>query len=137
MWGWALIWSIVCKFFYIYYECLLKFKDCYKIGYNILWNIIIGIVISIHFSSVQSLSLVQLFATPWTAAHQASLSITNFQSLLKFMSIESVMPSNHLILCRPPLILPSIFLSIRVFSNKSAPHTWCEEQVAKGLEHQL
>ena len=120
MWGWALIWSIVCKFFYIYYECLLKFKDCYKIGYNILWNIIIGIVISIHFSSVQSLSLVQLFATPWTAAHQASLSITNFQSLLKFMSIESVMPSNRLILCCTLLLLPSIFPSIRVFSSESA-----------------
>ena len=120
MWGWALIWSTVCKFFYIYYECLLKFKDCYKIGYNILWNIIIGIVISIHFSSVQSLSLVQLFATPWTAAHQASLSITNFQSLLKFMSIESVMPSNHLILCCTLLLLPSIFPSIRVFSSESA-----------------
>ena len=66
--------------------------------------------------SVQSLSCVQLFVTPWTAAHQASLSITNFQSLLKLMSIESVMPSNHLILCRPLLLLPSIFPSIRVFS---------------------
>ena len=69
-----------------------------------------------RLSSVQSLSCVQLFATPWTAAHQASLSITNFQSLLKLMSIESVMPSNHLILCRPLLLLPSIFPSIRVFS---------------------
>ena len=59
-------------------------------------------------SSVQSLSCVQLFAAPWTAAHQASLSITNSQSLLKLMSIESVMPSNHLILCRPVLLLPSI-----------------------------
>ena len=72
-----------------------------------------------QFSSVKSLSLVWLFATPWTAAHQASLSITNSQSLLKLMSIESVMPSNHLILCRPPLLLPSIFPSIRVFSNES------------------
>ena len=71
-------------------------------------------------SSVQSLSLVQLFATPWTAAHQASLSITNSQSLLKLMSIESVMPSNHLILCRPLFLLPSIFPSIRDFSNESA-----------------
>ena len=71
-------------------------------------------------SSVQSLSSVQLFVTPWTAAHQASLSITNSQSLPKLMSIESVMPSNHLILCRPLLLLPSIFPSIRVFSNKSA-----------------
>ena len=70
-------------------------------------------------SSVQSLSRVQLFATPWTAAHQASLSITNSQSLLKLMSIELVMPSNHLILCHPLLLLPWIFLSIRVFSSES------------------
>ena len=71
------------------------------------------------FSSVQSLSRVQLFATPWTAARQASLSITNSQSLLKLMSIKSVMPSNHLILCHPLLLLPSTFPSIRVFSNES------------------
>ena len=71
------------------------------------------------FSSVQLLSHVQLFATPWTAAHQASLSITNSQSLLKLMSIELVMPSNHLILCCPFLLPPSIFPSIRVFSNES------------------
>ena len=72
-----------------------------------------------QFSSVQSLSHVQLFVIPWTAAHQASLSITNSQSLLKLMSIESVMPSNHLILCRSLLLPPSIFSSIRVFSNES------------------
>ena len=70
--------------------------------------------------SVQSLSRVRLFATPWTAARQASLSITNSQSLLKLMSIESVRPSNHLILCHPLLLLPSIFPSIRVFSNEAA-----------------
>ena len=70
-------------------------------------------------SSVQSLSHVQLFATPWTAAHQASLFFTNYQSLLKLMSIESVMPSNHLILGCPLLLPPSIFPSIRVFSNES------------------
>ena len=69
-------------------------------------------------SSVQSLSSARLFATPWTTAYQASLSITNSRSLLKLMSIESVMPSNHLILCHP-LLLPSIFPSIRVFSNES------------------
>ena len=69
--------------------------------------------------TVQSLSCVRLFATPWTAAHQASLSITHSQSLLKLLSIKSVMPSNHLILCHP-LLLPSIFPSIRVFSNESA-----------------
>ena len=74
------------------------------------------------FSSVQLLSHVWLFASPWTAACQASLSITNSQSLLKLMSIESVIPSNHLILCCPLLLLPSIFPSIRVFSNESALH---------------
>jgi len=74
---------------------------------------------NIKFSSVQSFSRVRLFATPWTAACQASLSITNSQSLLKLMSIESVMPSNHLILCHPFLLPPSIFPSIRVFSNES------------------
>ena len=73
-----------------------------------------------EFSSVQLLSHVQLFATPWTAARQASLSITTSRSLPKLMSIESVMPSNHLILCRLLLLLPSIFPSIRVFSNESA-----------------
>ena len=70
-------------------------------------------------SSVQSLSRVQFFATPWTAACQASLSIVNSQSLLELMSIESVMPSSHLILCHPLLLLPSIFPRIRVFSNES------------------
>ena len=73
-------------------------------------------------SSVWWLSRVQLFAIPWTTAHQASLSITNSQSLLKFMSIESVMPSNQLILCHPLLLPPSVFLSIRVFSNESVLH---------------
>ena len=71
-------------------------------------------------SSFQSLSHVRVFVTPWTSAHQASLSIANSQSLLKLMSIESVMPSNHLILCRTLLLPPSIFPSIRVFSNESA-----------------
>ena len=72
------------------------------------------------FSSVQSLSHVWLFVTPWTAARQPSLSIENSRNLLKFMSIDLVMPSNHLILCRPLLLLPSIFPSIRVSSNESA-----------------
>ena len=85
-----------------------------------------------QFSSVQSLSRIQLFATPWITASQASLSITNSQSLLKLMSIESVMPSSHLILCRPLLLLPPIPPSIRVFSNESTPH-----EVAKVLEFQL
>ena len=77
-------------------------------------NIVVGVV--------QSLSHVQPFSTPWTAAYQASLSFTISSSLLKFMSIESVMPSNHLILCRPLLLPPSIFPSIRVFSNESVLH---------------
>ena len=75
--------------------------------------------ISVQFSSVQSLSRVQLFATLWIAARQASLSISNSQSLPKLMSIKSVMPSSHLILCRPLLLLPPILPSIRVFSNES------------------
>ena len=82
-----------------------------------------------QFSSVQLLIHVQLFATPWTAARQASLSITNSQSLLKLKFIESVMPSNHLMLCRPLLLPPSILPSIRVFSNESVlrirwPNYW-------------
>ena len=75
-----------------------------------------------EITSVQSLSCVQLLATPWIAAHQASLFITNSRSLLKLTSIKSVMPSSHLILCRPLLLLPSIPPSIRVFSNKSTLH---------------
>ena len=74
------------------------------------------------FSSVQSLSRVRLFATPWTEAHQAFLSITNSRSLLRLMSIESVMPFNYLILCRPLLLPPSTFPSIRVFSKESGLH---------------
>ena len=77
--------------------------------------------VNISFTSVQ-FSCVWLFATPWTAALQASWSITNSQSLLKFMSTESVMPSNHLILCCPLLLLPSVFPSIRVFSNELVLH---------------
>ena len=74
------------------------------------------------FSSVQSLSRVRLFATPWIAARRASLSITNSRSPPKPMSIKSIMPSNHFILCRPLLLPPSIFPSIRVFSNESVLH---------------
>ena len=80
---------------------------------------LLWITLQWRFSSVQSLSRVRLFATPWTAACQASLSITNSKSLLKLMSIESLMPSNHLILCHLLFLLPSIFPSIRVFSNES------------------
>ena len=95
--------------------CLFALHSWYR-------NFIYWMNDSVQFSSVQSLSRVQLFVTPWTAARQASLSITNSQSLLKFMSIESVMSSNHLILCCPLLLPPSIFLSIRVFSSESVLH---------------
>ena len=78
--------------------------------------------VSLQFSSVQSLSRVRLSVTPWIAVHQASLSITNYRSLLKLMSIESVMPSSHLILCRPLLLMPPVPPSIRVFSNESTLH---------------
>ena len=83
-----------------------------------------SVFLNILFSSVQSLSHVRLFVTPWTAVHQASLSITNSQSLPKLMSIELVMPSNHLIFCHPFLLPPSIFPSIRVFSNESVLIRW-------------
>ena len=83
-------------------------------------------------SSVQLFSRVQLFVTPWTTAHQASLSITNSRSLLKLMSIRSVIPSNHLILCCPPFLLCSIFPSISLFQGVSSLH-----QKAKVLEFQL
>ena len=85
---------------------------------------------------VQLLSHVRLLAAPWTAAHQASLSITNSRSLLKLMPIKLVMPSNNLLLCRPLLLLPSVFPSIRVFSNESALHIFSNEST-KVLELQL
>ena len=78
----------------------------------------------VQFSSVQSLSHVRLFATPWIAARQASLSTTNSRSSLRLTSIESVIPSSHLILCRPLLLLPPIPPSIRVFYNESTLHVW-------------
>ena len=83
---------------------------------------VVYLFLCVHFSSVQSLSRVQLFATPWITARQASLSITNNQSSLRLTSIESVMPSSHLILCRPLLLLPPIPPSIRVFSLESTLH---------------
>ena len=95
----------------------MTIKTLCLLSHWVIWNIFTKI--QIWFTSVESLSCVQLFVTPWTAAWQDSLIITNSQSLLKFMSIELVMPSNHLILCHPLLLLPSIFPSIRVFSNES------------------
>ena len=98
-----------------------RHKPVCPMGANPLFSIP-GYGISLLFSSVQSLSHVRLFETPWTAASQVSLSITNSRSSLKLTSIESVMPSNHLILCHPLLLLPSIFPSIRVFSHESVLH---------------
>ena len=90
---------------------------------SIFWDAPLVILLYMtYISSVQSLSHVQLFGTPWTAVCQASLSVTNSRNPPKPMSIESVMPSNHFILCRPLLLLPSIFPSIRVFSNESVLH---------------
>ena len=102
--------------------------DCSTPGFPVLQHLLefaqthVHRVSSAQLSSVQSVSHVQLFATPGNAACQASLSITNSRSLPKPMSIESMMPSNHLILCHPLLLLPSIFPSIRVFSSESALH---------------
>ena len=102
--------------------CLMTLRSCQTWLHVVHFHEDASIWTSVQFSSVQSLSRVRVFATPWTAAHQASLSITNSWSLLKLMSIESVMPSNHLILCCPLLLPPSIFPSIRVFSNESVLH---------------
>ena len=102
-------------FFSLFYFLLLFPSTVFGIVVIQFFLVLLGV----RFSSVQLLSRVQLFATPWTAAHQASLSITNSWSLLKLMSTESVMPSNHLILCCPLLLLPSTFPSIGVFSNES------------------
>ena len=100
----------------------------------------VGICCTTQFSSVQPLSRVQLFATPWTTARQASLSITNSRSLPKLISIESIMPPNHLILGHPLLLLPSIFPIIRVFSNESAlrikwPKYWSFFNISSSNEH--
>ena len=98
-------------------DCTLAGSSVYGI-FEARIIILSGLSFRDAISSVQLLSHVQFFATPWTAAHQASLSITNSQSPPKPMSLESVMPSNHLILCCPLLLLPSIFPSIRIFSNE-------------------
>ena len=99
-------------------NCLDREKSRMSLESGKMWLICL-VSLGPDFSSILSLSHVQLFAMPWTAARQASLSITNSQSLLQLMSIEPVMPSNYLIFCRPLLLLPSIFPSIRVFSNES------------------
>ena len=103
--------------------------DCFKVGKQVNQGcILLPCLFSLYaelgqFRSVQSFSCVQVFVTPWTSASQASLSITNSWNLPKLMSIELVVPSNHFILCRTLLLLPSIFPSIRVFSNESVLHT--------------
>ena len=97
-----------------------KYVMIYTHHYNIIQSVFTVLkFLCISISSIQLLSCVRLFATTWTAAHQASLSITNSWNLFKLMSIESVMPSNHLILCHPLLLPPSIFPRIRVFSSES------------------
>ena len=133
--------SLSLSFLFLYFLFTLPFSGLFEhfLGFHFDFYIVIlsafisigslvfilGITLYIHnlaqtqFSSVQSLSHVWIFVTPWTAAHQASVSITNFRSLLKSMSIESVIPSNHFILCHPLLLLHPIFPSIRVFSNES------------------
>jgi len=104
----------------IHFDVKSYYLSCYKS--NCSFAPVELCCFDIAVNSVQSLSCVRLFATPWTAAHQASLSITNSCSLLKLMSIELVMPSNHLSLCHPLPLLPSIFPSIRIFSNESVLH---------------
>ena len=106
--------------------CLVSYSDIYLLCRPLVFPVLFHLAVAarsyipLQFSSVQSLSRVQLYATSWTAARQASLSIRNSWSLLKLMPIESVMPSNHLILCCPLLLSPSIFPSIGGFSSQSA-----------------
>ena len=109
------------RFYLIYMCCGHEIKRCLLLGRNTMTNLD-SILKAETFSSVQLLSHVRLFSTPWIAARQASLTITNSRSSLKLTSIESVMPSSHLILCRPLFLLPPILPRIRVFSNESTLH---------------
>ena len=102
-------------------DCLLRGKNK-AYGYNVFFSWCLAVFVAIFFVVVQWLSHVQLVSTSWISACPASLSFTISRSLLNLTSIESVMPSNHLILCHPLLPLPSVFLSIRVFSNESTLH---------------
>ena len=111
------------KILYPYWRVTEKLSFSYKLDVkNIFFKLFLKLIMFSQFSSVQSLSRVRLFATPWIAARQASLSITNSQSSLRLTSIESVMPSSHLMLCWLLLLLPPIPPSIRVFSNESTLH---------------
>ena len=120
MWFWIICVSFSFNSFVHFWVFCLLFLCPFNIKFSqfIYFSISQTFLSPVQFSSVQSLSHVWLFATPWTAAHQASLSITNSQSLLKLVSTESVMPSNHLLLCHP-LLLPSILPSNSDFSNES------------------
>ena len=118
-----------CKFYFATIYLPVSVWLCHKRPVNVTKN-------TSGCQSVQSLSCVWLFVTPWTAARQASLSITNSQSLLKLMSIELVMSSNHLILCRPLLLLPSVFPSIRVFSNESGDQSIVVSALAISLSNE-
>ena len=127
-WGMANIWSwdVLPKISFLFPR-MLFLGSIFRMKHTLLittWDTAIqeGVAFFSNLSSVQLLSHVWLFATPWSAAHQASLSFTNSWSLLKLMSIKLVMPPNHLILCHPLLFLPSIFPSIRDFSNESVLH---------------
>ena len=130
LWGWAKWvshWEMLLRLVVIALKCkqIIKMLHTWNLCNNKKYAYKCKISIKYwqtEFSSVQLLSCVQVFATPWTAACQASLSISNSWSLLKLMSVKLVMPSNHLILCRPLLLLPLIFPQIRVFSNESALH---------------
>ena len=127
LWGWAKWvshWEMLLRLVVIALKCkqIIKMLHTWNLCNNKKYAYKCKISIKYwqtEFSSVQLLSCVQVFATPWTAACQASLSISNSWSLLKLMSVKLVMPSNHLILCRPLLLLPLIFPQIRVFSNES------------------
>ena len=123
------LWTVPCQAYHFSVLFHFSSKEERKVlkGFLDIWTFS-----SVQFSSVQSLSYVRLFATPWIAAHQASLSITNSWSSLKLTSIESVMPSNHLILCHPLLLLPPIPPSISLFQWVNSLH-----EVAKVLEFQL
>ena len=129
---WDKIWTV--SYFYRWFHhltCICTHSQCLFHVYSVpailsflYWGHVLFHFHIRYFSSVQSLSSVQLFATPWTAAYQVSMSITNSKSLLKLISIKSVMPYNHLILCHPLHLPPSIFLSIGVFSNESVFPIW-------------
>ena len=117
-----LLFAHVIASFVIKTLAFIKITSTSSVSGTIFNSLLLYYSLFLLFSSVQLLSCVSLFTTPWTSARQASLSITNFQSLPKLMSIELVMPSNHRILCHPFLLLPSILPSIRVFSSKSVLH---------------